>query len=199
MASDLLFSIDTRALRRSLAKGLRDLKVTEKETIEAANEAWVKYAESTLEEAQERAPVGTGGGGKLKSAPPGDLRASGDVDGPHDIGNGIEVFIGFRKVYARIQDLGGTIVPVRAKRLFNPLREGVQPLKKGDPRRKDQKQGFDFALAKSVTLPGSRYLTGLMPERAANAAPAVGMATVAILRRRLASKGLRRRSGRGLR
>ncbi len=195
MASDLLFSVDAALMRRTLAKGLRDLKVTEKETIEAANEAWVKYAEDTLAEGTERAPVGKQAGTKTSTG--GSLRASGSVDGPHDVAGGIEIFVGFDKVYARIQDLGGTIVPVRAKRLFIPLRPGVQPLQKGDPRRKDQKQGVDFVLAKSVTLPGSRYLTGLMPERTDNAPQAVGTATVAILRKRLASKGLGREPGRG--
>ncbi len=186
MASDLLFSIDTRALRRSVAKGIRDLKVTEKETMEAMNEAVVKYAEDTLSEAAQRAPSGNGA-----------LVSSATIDGPHQISDGIEVFVGFNLVYARIQDLGGTIRPVRAKALFIPLRKGVRPIReKDDPRRKTQKFGVDFVFAQKAVIKGNRYLTGLMPERAANAAPAVGMATVAILRRRLASKGLRRRSGR---
>lgn len=177
MASDLLFSVDARALKRSLQKAARRLKATEKDLKGAMDSAVVKYAEDTLAEATQRTPVKEGA-----------LRAAGAVDGPHDISGGIEVFIGFDKVYARIQDLGGTIVPVRAKRLFIPLREGVQPLKKGDPRRKDQKQGIDFVLAKRATLPGSRYLTGLMPERAANATREVGTAAIRILQSRLGKR-----------
>lgn len=184
---DLLFSVDARALRRSLQAASRRLGATEDELFKAINQTIVKYAENTLEEAQERAPVGTGGGGKLKSAAPGALRASGTTDGPHEIGDGIEVFVGFNIEYSRIQDLGGDILPVRGEFLFIPLRAGVRPLKKGDPRRATQKRGVDFALARKVTLPGSQYLTGLMPERAAKATEAIGTKTIELLKKRLGS------------
>lgn len=189
--SDLLFSIDGRALRKSLQATARRFDATQKQLMRAIDIAVVKYAEDTLREAQERAPVGKSAGrdssGKF-TAKGGGLRASGTIDGPNQIGDGIEVLIGFDKVYARIQDLGGTIFPVRAKRLFVPLREGVHPLKPGDPRRKDQKSGVDFVLARSVTLPGSRYLTGLLPERTARAPEAISTTVIEILRKSLGER-----------
>lgn len=171
---DLLFSVDASALRRSVQAGARRLGATEKALTAAINQAIILYVEDFLSEAQQRAPVKTGA-----------LRAAGTIDGPHEIGDGIEVFLGFNEEYARIQDLGGDIRPVRAKALFIPLREGVRPLKKGDPRRATQKFGVDFVLAQKVTLKGSQYLTGLMPERAAKAPEAIGSVTIDLLRKRL--------------
>ena len=143
---------------RDTVKGLEAAGADAEKTFEQALHA---YAEDVLSEAQARAPVGRSG----------ELRGSGTVvpgvGAGHD-GDGLVVFVGFNKVYARMRDQGGTIVPVRAKALFIPLRDGVRP---GQP---GLEWGVDFVLAQVVHQTGNGYLTGTFNRRKGSAAADIG-------------------------
>jgi hypothetical protein len=168
---DTLITISRAEITRQINDAIAGLDVAEDELDRAIYQATIEYMEQFKADAVERAPIGVGGGGETTSHSPGGLRASAVVDGPHEVADGWEAFVGFNKEYAAMRDLGGTIKPRIAKALFIPLRRGAVP---GDP---DLVLGEDFILVPGpttrkqfVTQEGTAYLSGLMPEKA-DAAP----------------------------
>ena len=163
--AEAVITLDTALLAKEARKLDIELGRLEQIGIEAQARAIHEYGEDWLSDAIKRAPVKTGA-----------LRAAGDVTSPEDVGDGTRVRLGFNIVYAAIQDKGGIIKPVRAKMLFIPLVEGATP---GDP---DLVWGKDFVLVDQVELKGNQYLTGQIPDRQENMAPAVGRRMFEIMR-----------------
>lgn len=145
-------------IKSGIEKTKQGFEAGKEKAIGALSQAMGEYSEDTLSEAQSKAPVGKTG----------DLKASGTTLGPERQGEAIVCLVSFNKIYARIQDLGGDIKPVRAKALFIPLRDNVRP---GQP---GLIFGIDFVLAKKVTLKGNRYLTGTIEGRVPTATELLG-------------------------
>ena len=165
MAGEML-ELDMRALDRELQKLDRKLDRTSRRGEEAGAQAMREYGEDTLAEAAQRTPHKSG-----------DLRGSGVVDGPHLTADGSEVIVSFNKVYAAIQDVGGTVRAKSAGALFIPLREGATP---GDP---SLVMGVDFWLQQSVVIKGNRYLTGILDDRTKNMPRAIGRRMFQLMKR----------------
>ncbi len=164
--AEAIVSLDLRLLAREAKKLDVTLEQMGRIGLQAQARAIREYGEDWLSDAIMRAPVLTGA-----------LRASGEVDGPDDEGDGSRVRVGFGMPYAAVQDAKETVIrPVRAKFLFVPLTEGATP---GDP---SLVFGEDFLLLKSVTIRGNQYLTGQIAERQENMAPAVGRRMFDIMR-----------------
>ncbi|MCJ2530691.1 MAG: HK97 gp10 family phage protein [Candidatus Thermoplasmatota archaeon] len=161
-----MIELDMRALDRQLRRLDKNLDRASKRGEAALTQALVEYGEDTLAEARQRAPHKHGA-----------LRGAGVVDGPHTTKDGKEVIVGFNIEYAAIQDVGGDVVPKRAKALFVPLRDGVVP---GDP---DLEFGVDFVLSQKVHIPGNAYLTGILQDRKAKMARALGRRMFDLMRR----------------
>jgi HK97 gp10 family phage protein len=68
--------------------------------------------------------------------------------------------VGTKVKYAAIHEFGGEIRPVRAKALFVPLREGVEP------GQSDLVFGVDFILTQLVKMPKRPYMQPSIPETA---------------------------------
>jgi hypothetical protein len=127
-------------------------------------QAMGEWLENLIEEARNKAPAGQGG-----------LRESAQVVGPTITPASIDAQAGFNKVYARIQDQGGEIRPVKAKALFIPLRPGVVPVKgKEAQKATGWKYGIDFVFAQLVTLTGNRYFSAVLAERLPKAIDQIG-------------------------
>jgi hypothetical protein len=150
----------------------RNLDRIADKVLAAAQQAMVEVANDMLATAQARAPV--------MSA---ELQASGTVL-PVEVKDGeISIQWGFNKVYARIQDQGGTIVPVKAQLLAIPLDPIMtatgprfpSPRAEGDNLElvpilhhlflADKTSGeFHWLLVPSVKIEGSGYVTKTVEE-----------------------------------
>lgn len=161
-------SIELNSFQVSLKKSLGNLAGIEKAFKEGAALATVQFAEHILGEAGAKAPLGEG-----------PLRASATVEGPVIELDVIVVYAAFNIVYARMRDLGGEILPVRAEALFIPLRKGVRP---GEP---GLVRGVDFVFAKRVVQKGNRYWSSTLDENVPNAAVEIGQRAVIIAQQRL--------------
>lgn len=167
MAEPKFIQLDERRLKASIRRTGASLQGLEKRFDEASRQAAIEFANEMQADASLRAPVLEG-----------TLSGSGVVDGPHEEAQGFRVNVAFggpARDYAAIQDVGGIIEASRAKALFIPLRRGVRP---GDP---GLVFGTDFVLAQSVTIPGNKYLTGLIPEYQRRATRVIGKRTMELL------------------
>lgn len=158
-------TIDANRVQADISKVKKTLTGLTRGVVEALDLAMFQYGEDILDEATQKAPIGQTG----------DLRASGDVVSAEEGQATRVVYVVFNIIYARIRDQGGTIRPVRAKRLFIPLRDGVRP---GQP---NIKFGVDFVLAKEVTQKGNGYLTATFDARKVNAEQMIGKRVFEIL------------------
>jgi hypothetical protein len=165
-------SIDVGRVKADLVKAGKVLEGLDESIERALRQAMVEYMNDVQADAQQKAPIGDTG----------DLRASATTTDPIEEGNGVVVFTAFNLVYAALRDQGtkglpgGVIRPVRAKRLFIPLRKGVRP---GDP---NLIRGVDFVLAKEVRQQGNGYLTATFNERKVNAAQLIGQRIFELVR-----------------
>jgi hypothetical protein len=156
--------VDAAKFKSSLQFTLNKLTKMERLMAHAVTLAMQNYGEYVLAQVQELAPVKTGF-----------LRDSGHINGPTRQGEFIVFELAFDAYYAEIQDIGGFVLPKRAKRLFIPLRPGVKPIRDPAARRAAGYQlGVDFVFAKFVKLPGSRYLSSTIRRNAKNADRIVG-------------------------
>lgn len=160
----MVIEFDSVEFRRTLGLAKADLQRLADKIDDITANAMKQFAENLVGEAGARAPIKSG-----------DLRASGFVDEPRIVGDGIIVAAGFNKVYAHIQDVGGIVRPVKAGALFIPLRAGVYPIK-GKRARKAAgfKYGVDFILAKEAKLVGNQYWTGTLQQFIPEAATLIG-------------------------
>lgn len=140
------------------------------DVVKAAGRALDLLAENMLSEAQAAAPVDTGR-----------LQESGTTEPLVFEGTEIVKRWGFNSKYARIQDQGGTIVPVRAQMLSIPLSDAAKkmasPLEMGKDNLElvpilgqlylaDKKTGeFHWLLVHSVTLEGTRFVSNVVQAR----------------------------------
>jgi hypothetical protein len=159
--------LDFGALRQSVRTVVRNLEHAQQLHEDAAKESVVQFAEHLIGEAGQRAPLGDGG-----------LRESATTQGPEIVAEGFVVWAAFNIVYARIRDVGGTIVPVKAKALFIPLRKGVRP---GQP---GLEWGKDFVLAKKAVQKGNRYWSATLDENVPRAAELIGKRVAMIVQQR---------------
>lgn len=165
-------TIDVGRMRADLRKAGKVLDGLDESIDRALKQAMVEYMNDVQADAQQKAPIGDTG----------DLRASATTTDPILEGDGVVVYTAFNMVYAALRDQGtkglpgGVIRPVRAKRLFIPLRKGVRP---GDP---NLIRGVDFVLAKEVRQEGNGYLTATFNERKVNAGQLIGQRIFELVR-----------------
>ncbi len=169
----MVIKLDLREFQRSQRRAIRELRKLGRSFPDIVAQALVQYGEFILAEATFRAPVDTGA-----------LAASGIVTDPVVIDDEIIVIVGFNKVYAAIQNEGGTIRPVRAMALFIPLRKGVVA---GDT---NLEFGVDFVLAQEAILIGNDYWNDAIDENLPDAARLIAERVTTFL------KGLPQRRGR---
>jgi len=165
-------SIDIGRMRADLKKVGVVLDGLDESIDRAMKQAMVEYMNDVQADAQQKAPIGDTG----------DLRASATTTDALQEGNGVVVFTAFNIVYAALRDQGtkglpgGVIRPVRAKRLFIPLRKGIRP---GQP---NLIRGLDFILAKEVRQSGNGYLTATFNERKVSAGQLIGQRIFELVR-----------------
>jgi len=159
-------------VKAQIAKVNDNLDAIAGDVLKATEQAMVEVANEMLSRAQQRINVKSG-----------ELQGSGTVLPIEISGDEIKVRWGFNKEYARIQDQGGTIVPVRAKMLAIPLDPIMTatgprfagPKEEGDNLElvpildhlflADKATGeFHWLLTPRVTLEGSGYVTKTVEE-----------------------------------
>lgn len=165
-------TIDGNRIRADLKKVGVVLNGLTESIKKATAQAMVEFMNDVQADAQQKAPIGDTG----------DLRASATTTDPAPDGEGIVVYTVFNIVYAAMRDQGtkglpgGVLKPVRARRLFIPLRKGVRP---GQP---GLVMGVDFVLAKEVRQKGNGYLTATFNERKVNAGQLIGQRIFELVR-----------------
>jgi hypothetical protein len=169
--------LDAKRIRADIRKTNNILNAIPGEVDAAIKIALAEFAEDMLAEAVQKAPVDEGF-----------LRQSGTVSDPLEEGDGVVVFVSFNIVYGALRDQGtkglpgGVIRPVRAQKLFIPLRKGVVP---GQP---GLERNVDFVLADSVRQEGNKYLTATFDNRKATAGQLIGQRYFEIMSAGLGSK-----------
>lgn len=165
-------TIDGNRIRADLKKVGAVLNGLDESIGRATKQAMVEFMNDVQADAQQKAPIGETG----------DLRASATTTDPLPEGEAFVVFTVFNIIYAALRDQGtkglpgGVIRPVRARRLFIPLKKGVRP---GQP---NLVMGQDFILAKEVRQKGNGYLTATFNERKINAGQLIGQRIFELVR-----------------
>ncbi len=170
MAVKPFVTMDAGNIRAQMGKVGQELDRISADVIAAAGRGLDLVAEDMLAQAQAAAPVDTGR-----------LLESGTTEPLVIEGTTIVKRWGFNSKYARIQDQGGTIEPVRARMLSIPLSDAAKkmasPLEMGRDSLElvpilgqlylaDKDTGeFHWLLVHSVTLEGSKYVSNVIAAR----------------------------------